>query len=136
MRCANLLYSRILFILLFLVLKSDNANGLFAFSTGQSLSQTVSETVGNVSFKVQRTLGFFGKVTVDWVIFRKNGSRASHDFVQPSGSLLFAKGEKQKVRPVSHVLLLFASELHLEKTNNSSLRRFLILNAPPFASTL
>ena len=57
----------------------------------------MSETVGNVSFKVQRTLGFFGEVTVDWVIFRENGSRASHDFVQPSGSLLFAKGEKQKV---------------------------------------
>ena len=78
-------------------MKSDNANGLFAFTSGQSLSRMVSETVGNISFEIQRTLGFRGEVTVDWVVFLQNGSRASNDFVQPTGSLLFADGETQKV---------------------------------------
>jgi hypothetical protein len=60
----------------------------------------VSETVGNISFEIQRTLGFRGEVTVDWVVFLQNGSRASNDFVQPTGSLLFADGETQKVGAV------------------------------------
>ena len=79
-------------------MKSDNVNGLFAFAFGQSLSRTVSESAGNISFEIQRTLGFRGEVVVNWAIFRESGSRASGDFVQPTGSLLFAKEERKKVR--------------------------------------
>lgn len=80
------------------MLKSDNANGVFAFSSAQSLSKMASETAGNVSFVIQRTVGFAGEVTVNWTVFHQNGSRASDDFVHPSGSVVFANEEKQKVR--------------------------------------
>lgn len=90
---------------LFLVMKSDNANGLFAFSSGQSLSRTASETVGNITFEVRRTLGFLGEVAVNWAVYHDNGSQAFDDFVQSSGSLVFADGEKQKVSESIHSLL-------------------------------
>lgn len=82
----------------FSVLKSDNANGLFMFETGQSLARTVSESVGNMSFRVERTLGFLGTVDVSWRIFHENGSFASDDFVHSSGLLTFVDNEKVKVK--------------------------------------
>lgn len=82
----------------FSVLKSDNANGLFMFETGQSLARTVSESVGNMSFRVERTLGFLGTVDVSWRIFKENGSFASDDFVHSSGLLTFVDNEKVKVK--------------------------------------
>lgn len=78
-------------------MKSDNANGLFSFTAGQSLERQLSETVGNVSFTLQRSLGFRGEVTVSWMVFAADGSRASDDFVQSSGSLQFADGQKEAV---------------------------------------
>lgn len=80
------------------VLKSDNANGLFAFSAGQFLSRTVEESVGNISLRVERMLGYSDQVTVEWEITDENGVRASEDFVQPYGSLVFHDGEREKVR--------------------------------------
>ena len=55
------------------------------------------EAAGNISFEIQRTLSVRGEVTVNWVVLRENGSKASEDFVQPSGSLLFADGLMKKV---------------------------------------
>lgn len=88
-------------------MKSDNANGLFEFKSSQSLSRIVSENIGNVTFQVQRTLGYRGEVIVNWVIFRENGSRASDDFISPSGSLIFADGEGEKVGSIRLVLLSY-----------------------------
>ena len=88
-------------------MKSDNANGLFEFTSSQSLSRMVFENTGNVTFEVQRTLGYRGEVTVNWEIFRENGSRAFDDFISPSGSLTFADGEREKVGSINHVLLSY-----------------------------
>ena len=85
-------------------MKSDNANGLFEFTSSQSLSRMVFENSGNVTFDVQRTLGYRGEVTVNWEIFRENGSRAFDDFISSSGSLTFADGEREKVDSINHVL--------------------------------
>ena len=82
-------------------MKSDYANGLFEFDTGQALSKIVSETVGNVTFRIKRTVGFSGEVSVGWAIFYENGSRASGDFIQSSGSLVFADGQNQNVSKLS-----------------------------------
>ena len=84
-------------VIFLLVLKSDNANGLFEFNSGQSLSRTVSETVGNITFDVQRTLGSEGEVTIEWVVYTDNGTRATEDFVHASGSLVFGNVQKQNV---------------------------------------
>ena len=98
-------------------MKSYNVNGLFACAFGQSLSRTVSESAGNISFEIQRTLGFRGEVVVNWAIFRESGSRASGDFVQPTGSLLFAKEERKKVR----ALLDWLSRPNLKKFSTVSI---------------
>ena len=92
-----------------LVLKSDNANGVFAFKSTQLLSRVVLENVGNVSFDVLRTIAYRGKVIVNWVIFRENGSRASDDFISPSGSLIFDNGEREKVG--SSLLIVLHSQI-------------------------
>ena len=81
-----------------LVLKSDNANGLFAFSSDQMLSKTVKETVGNISVLVKRTLASRGQVTVEWEIVDKEGVNATKDFDSAFGRLVFMNGEVAKVR--------------------------------------
>ena len=91
------------------MLKSDNANGVFAFKSSQLLSRVVLENIGNVSFDVQRTVAYRGKVIVNWGIFRENGSRASDDFISPSGSLIFDNGEIEKVG--SCLLIVLQSQI-------------------------
>ena len=79
---------------LYVVLKSDAANGVFGFNS-LSLSNSIEET-GSVSLTVQRLQGDHGSVTVHWEI-RAVGSNstATSDFQTASGTLEFAESVRQ-----------------------------------------
>lgn len=88
------------FLCIFLsVLKSDNANGLFGLQ--QPCSPARVENEGEfVTCNVTRQKGNIGTVTVTWLLLQltSNGSRtAADDFVNFTGSLVFAPGERFKV---------------------------------------
>ncbi|XP_064619584.1 adhesion G-protein coupled receptor V1-like [Lineus longissimus] len=81
------------------VLKSDNANGLFGFSSG--CKPTVA-TTENITFNcdVDRRRGNHDTVTVKWKIYQMVNDalvKASADFVQSSGEVIFKPGDRQEV---------------------------------------
>lgn len=84
-----------------LVLKSDNANGLFGLKT---ISPIVVRESTNVTVAIERSKGQFGSVTVSWSVFKVSTSvLASDDFILASGSVDFAANENEKVCTCRHV---------------------------------
>ena len=79
-----------------LVLKSDNANGLFGFS---SISPIVIQESNNVTLPIERLKGLFGEATVYWSVYNGASSvPASSDFIMDNGSVMFSDNENEKVR--------------------------------------
>ncbi|XP_039258016.2 adhesion G-protein coupled receptor V1-like isoform X1 [Styela clava] len=76
------------------VLKSDNANGLFGFY--KSCQPSRIEEGGSTRCTIERTLGFEGSVTVNWVIESDTKDNENKDdFEQHSGSVIFAPEQKE-----------------------------------------
>lgn len=85
----------IVYFLFDVVLKSDNANGLFGF---MSVSAITVEESRNVTLKIERSKGEFGTATVNWSVYKGSSSvRASSDFTLDSGSVVFSENENEKV---------------------------------------
>ena len=82
----------------FLVLKSDNANGVFGFLSSNCQSR-VNENDTSIAFEVSRAFGTFGAVRINWEIRRNDSSRilASNDFHAATGSFSFSQGQTKKV---------------------------------------
>ncbi|XP_068693739.1 adhesion G-protein coupled receptor V1-like isoform X3 [Montipora foliosa] len=77
------------------VLKSDNANGLFGFS---SISPIVIQESNNVTLPIERIKGLFGEATVYWSVYNGASSvPASGDFIMDNGSVMFSDNENEKV---------------------------------------
>lgn len=84
-----------MFVCCLLVLKSDNANGLFGL---KSISPIVVTESTNVTVIIERSKGRFGSATVFWSVFKISTSvLASDDFIMASGSVDFAESENEKV---------------------------------------
>lgn len=84
-----------LFVSFVLVLKSDNANGLFGF---KSISPIVIQESTNVTATIERLKGRFGSATVSWSVYKVSSSAlASSDFIMATGTVVFAKDENEKV---------------------------------------
>lgn len=84
------------------VLKSDNANGLFGFREPCSPQRSENET-GFITCNVARQRGNFRSVTVMWFIWQTTLGglvSAENDFIVNNGSVVFAPGERLKVRIV------------------------------------
>ena len=90
------------FSLLYTVLKSDAANGVFGFEAS-SLANSIDETA-QVSLAVQRLRGDYGRVTLHWEIRdTATDAIASNDFEDATGTLEFSEGNRQEtlvVRPL------------------------------------
>ena len=85
----------IVYFLFDVVLKSDNANGLFGF---MSVSAITVEESSNVTLKIERSRGKFGTATVNWSVYKGSSSvRASSDFTMDGGSIVFSENEDEKV---------------------------------------
>lgn len=86
----------LIFVLCYLlVLKSDNANGLFGL---KSISPIVVKESTNVTVTIERKEGLFGSATVYWSVVRLSTLQiASDDFTLASGSVVFAENDNEKV---------------------------------------
>ena len=81
------------------MLKSDNANGLFGFREPCTPIRANSESV-MVTCHVERQRGDDGTVLVAWLVQERTAQglvSASADFVNPSGTLTFLRGERFQV---------------------------------------
>ena len=85
-------------LFIFTVLKSDGANGQFAFASSTCRASAM-ENQTNISFAVRRTIGLFGSVRVNWEIRQIDSSNlvASNDFISAVGFVDFADGDNEKV---------------------------------------
>lgn len=88
-------YEHFVVNLVFLVLKSDNANGLFGFT---SINPVVIPESSNVSVNIERQKGQFGSATVSWSVYKSStSSLAVNDFIMASGTVVFDENESEKV---------------------------------------
>ena len=82
------------------VLKSDNANGLFGFQQQCTPGLATYENT-TITCTVERRRGDSGMVNITWtVIHIASGGRetqALEDFINSTGLLVFYPGEKSKV---------------------------------------
>lgn len=77
------------------MLKSDNANGLFGFT---SINQVGIPESSNVSVNIERQKGQFGSATVSWSVYKSStSSLAVNDFIMASGTVVFDENESEKV---------------------------------------
>lgn len=77
------------------MLKSDNANGLFGFT---STDPVVIPESSNVSVNIERRKGQFGSATVTWSVYKSStSSLAVNDFIMASGTVVFDENEREKV---------------------------------------
>ena len=84
-----------MFVCYLLVLKSDNANGLFGL---KSISPIAVKESANVTVTIERSKGQFGSATVFWSVVRLSTSElALDDFIVASGSVVFAENVNEKV---------------------------------------
>lgn len=85
----------IVYFLFDVVLKSDNANGLFGF---ESVSAITVDESSNVSLTIERSMGKFGTATVNWSVYKGSSFvPASSDFTLNSGSIVFSENDEKKV---------------------------------------
>ena len=85
--------------LIILVLKSDNANGLFGIY-GPCTMQTPSQESSMWSCPVQRQRGDAGEVTLTWEVrgpLTSTSGLATSDFVNATGELVFQSGQRENV---------------------------------------
>ena len=76
------------------MLKSDNANGLFGFT---SINPVVIPESSNASLNIVRQKGQFGSATVSWSVYKSStSSLAVNDFVMASGTVVFDENESDK----------------------------------------
>lgn len=89
-----------MFLLTLLVLKSDNANGLFGFS-GQCTStnaSTSSTEALHFTCEVVRFRGDQGIVSIPWEVrLQATDTIAVEDFVNASGVVVFGNGVREQV---------------------------------------
>ncbi|KAH3717922.1 hypothetical protein DPMN_060718 [Dreissena polymorpha] len=81
------------------VLKSDNANGLFYFPQ-PCQPPSPSTEAATITCTVARQRGDDGQVIVTWSVYQLIGSQvtlATQDFVEYTGQVVFAAGERTKV---------------------------------------
>lgn len=96
----------LLSIFFFLVLKSDNANGLFGFT---SINPVVIQESSNVSVNIERLKGQFGSATVSWSLYKSStSSLAVNDFIMASGTVVFDENESEKVYKTNLCLVRFS----------------------------
>ena len=77
------------------MLKSDNANGLFGFT---SINPVVIPESSNVSVNIERQKGQFGSATVSWSVYKSSTfSLAVNDFIMATGTVVFDENESEKV---------------------------------------
>lgn len=103
---------------------SDDALGLVAFDTN-SLSVSVSETVGTVKLDVVRQRGALGPITVYWEAMQGNNTNL-RDFQPLSGNVTFQTGQAashisimltdDSVRLLYHYVLLYNEVVRLMST--------------------
>ena len=85
----------VMYFLFDVVLKSDNANGLFGF---ESVSAIAVDESSNVTLTIERSMGKFGTATVNWSVYKGSSSvPASSDFTLDNGSVVFSENEEKKV---------------------------------------
>ena len=87
-------------MLLFAVLKSDSANGVFSFAQDCQPSRPATENA-TITCTVDRQRGDDGRVLVTWAIYQVVAggqlTYASADFADYTGQVLFEAGERIKV---------------------------------------
>ncbi len=97
------------YLIFILVLKSDNANGLFGFS-GPCLPFSTANESAVFMCPIKRDRGDADTVTVNWQVLQHVRGElvlATEDFVEASGGLVFAPGEREKV-----LVFIFSEKLY------------------------
>ena len=85
------------------MLKSDNANGLFGFT---STDPVVIPESSNVSLNIVRQKGQFGSATVSWSVYKSStSSLAVNDFIMATGTVVFDENESEKVYIITLCLI-------------------------------
>ena len=85
------------------MLKSDNANGLFGFT---SINPVIIQESSNVSVNIERLKGQFGSATVSWSVYKNStSSLAVNDFIMATGTVVFDENESEKVCKINLCLI-------------------------------
>ena len=85
------------------MLKSDNANGLFGFT---SINPVIIQESSNVSVNIERLKGQFGSATVSWSVYKSStSSLAVNDFIMATGTVVFDENESEKVYIITLCLI-------------------------------
>ena len=85
------------------MLKSDNANGLFGFT---SINPVIIQESSNVSVNIERLKGQFGSATVSWSVYKSStSSLAVNDFIMATGTVVFDENESEKVYTITLCLI-------------------------------